>query len=172
MENSKPSYAKLCECGCGREIKDSGKVKTGRRKFFSRSCSAKRMIGVVRTSKASNTLFNCDKCRNDYDPTAGKQRWCQVCCPSLTARRRLQRYNLSQPEFDAMLAKQGGGCPVCKRVGIDMVVDHDHSCCPGTETCGNCIRGLLCHVCNRFVGMVEASNHLFADAMVYLQGGN
>ena len=31
-------------------------------------------------------------------------------------------------------------------------VDHDHSCCPGSKTCGKCLRGLACQKCNQGIG--------------------
>lgn len=156
-------------CKCGKKIEDRGVVKTIKRAFCSRQCAGDSRVGSKRTWGAG--IRGCVKCGSVYEATSTKQKWCTTCCPTLTARRRLQRYNLSQPEFDALLLKQGGRCPICKNVDKEMVVDHDHSCCSESDTCGKCIRGLLCHVCNRFVGMIEATNHLFADAMTYLQGG-
>lgn len=34
-------------------------------------------------------------------------------------------------------------------------VDHDHECCPGDASCGECIRGALCSRCNVFLGLIE-----------------
>jgi hypothetical protein len=43
----------------------------------------------------------------------------------------------------------------CYRCGLEALkgqmrhIDHDHDCCPGSYTCGKCVRGVLCAPCNR-----------------------
>ena len=56
-----------------------------------------------------------------------------------------KRYRL-RPEQYAELIKDG--CAICG-THEDLCVDHDHSCCPGSRTCGKCIRGALCKKHNR-----------------------
>jgi hypothetical protein len=57
-------------------------------------------------------------------------------------------------DYGAMLEAQGGGCAICGRKDSGnprttaLHVDHDHMCCPGQRSCGKCIQGILCHVCN------------------------
>ena len=61
-------------------------------------------------------------------------------------------YGITPQDYDAMLAAQGGGCAICGRKQYknqNLCVDHDHSCCPGSKSCGKCVRGLLCHRCNQ-----------------------
>jgi hypothetical protein len=37
------------------------------------------------------------------------------------------------------------------------VVDHDHNCCPGRRSCGECIRGLVHGRCNILIGHAQAA---------------
>lgn len=71
------------------------------------------------------------------------------------ARRLAQVYNIT-PEFYAdLLATQGGACAICQRATGKtkrLAVDHDHSCCDGPVSCGQCVRGLLCGTCNKILG--------------------
>lgn len=67
-------------------------------------------------------------------------------------------YRVSIKWYEETLAAQGGGCAICgKRPSKTrrLSVDHDHSCCPGEKTCGECIRGLLCITCNVWLGFYE-----------------
>lgn len=71
---------------------------------------------------------------------------------------RKYRYGISQEQYEAMLVSQNNACAVCKEEFGGKVrpnVDHDHNCCPGMKTCGKCVRGILCHGCNAFAGLIE-----------------
>jgi hypothetical protein len=50
------------------------------------------------------------------------------------------RYGLSIDEYTSMIKD---GCAVCGTLD-NLCVDHDHNCCPGKQSCGKCIRGILC----------------------------
>ncbi len=73
----------------------------------------------------------------------------------------ISKYKITQQMYDAKLAAQGGGCGICGILPDDdkkpFTVDHDHSCCPGTSTCGNCVRGILCNNCNLKIGWYDAN---------------
>lgn len=68
----------------------------------------------------------------------------------------LSKYGITVADYDAILIAQGGGCAGCgvatSRDGRRLAVDHDHKCCPGSRSCGKCVRGLLCTNCNRGLG--------------------
>lgn len=85
-----------------------------------------------------------------------------------------RKYDLSLEEYDQMLARQGGGCAICRSTiargqGGRFQVDHDHSCCPDQFTCGECLRGLLCGNCNKALGLLGESVDVLKRAIAYLE---
>jgi hypothetical protein len=67
-------------------------------------------------------------------------------------------YGIDPEFYAALLQYQGGKCYICRRAtdrseggSKSLAVDHDHSCCADTKSCGRCVRGLLCNTCNRIV---------------------
>jgi Recombination endonuclease VII len=82
-------------------------------------------------------------------------------------------YGLELEDYERLLAEQGGGCAICGATepggrGKRFHVDHDHSCCPGLRSCGNCIRGLLCHACNTGIGCLGDDVDRLMAAAAYL----
>jgi hypothetical protein len=74
------------------------------------------------------------------------------------ARSRASRYNITVERLQELLA---AGCyaPSCKTTGSGvngLVIDHDHNCCAGGRSCGNCVRGALCSRHNKYLGFLEA----------------
>lgn len=45
-------------------------------------------------------------------------------------------------------------CELCGETEA-LSIDHDHSCCSGSYSCGACVRGVLCTDCNSKLGVVE-----------------
>lgn len=82
---------------------------------------------------------------------------------------RRRRYGISPEEFDRLYAEQKGECGVCSKKIFDgsgqgrdaLAVDHDHKT--------GKIRGLLCAVCNRGLGMFEDSPERLEKAAIYLK---
>lgn len=84
----------------------------------------------------------------------------------------LSKFGLTTEQFSDILNAQGGLCAICRGsvtyAGKSMVVDHDHSCCPGAKTCGKCIRGILCGHCNFMLGHAKDSPEILLSAIKYL----
>ena len=59
--------------------------------------------------------------------------------------------------YKSTLEKQGGHCALCDSTGNGrkLILDHDHTCCDTTYSCGKCLRGLLCQGCNIRLGYLE-----------------
>ena len=86
----------------------------------------------------------------------------------------LRSYGITLQERDEMLAKQGGVCLICgtpETAQRRLQVDHDHDCCSGNETCGRCIRGLICQQCNRAMGLLNDDAGTIAAVVKYLRAG-
>lgn len=47
-------------------------------------------------------------------------------------------------------------------------LDHDHACCPGSKSCGGCVRGWLCRRCNTVLGLVGDSPETLQGLVSYL----
>lgn len=87
---------------------------------------------------------------------------------------RLSKYGLDEDSYQAILAAQDNKCAICKREGLnasekELAIDHDHACCPGNRSCGECVRGLLCQVCNQALGMFQDSEEILLSAIQYLK---
>ena len=87
------------------------------------------------------------------------------------ARRLLATYNLTVEQYEAIYAHQGGKCALCQRATGKvrrLACDHDHACCDGPTSCGNCVRGLLCGTCNKTLGHYRDDPAAFQRAIDYL----
>lgn len=93
--------------------------------------------------------------------------------PLARLRLKLRQYHLTVEQYHDMLEMQGRRCPgcgvSCDEPGITRFsVDHDHACCPGTRSCGECVRGLLCNPCNLAIGHVADNPHTLIALGTYL----
>lgn len=67
----------------------------------------------------------------------------------------VRTYGLRAGDYERILAAQGERCFVCRWArGLKrkLSADHDHACCAGPTSCGECVRALLCSSCNTTVG--------------------
>lgn len=119
-------------------------------------------IEHVPGTKRSRT--NCQRCgaRFEYYETQMVQHRYQDLARSLCAqcrnvlRHQMTKHHLTEAQTLA-LARAGAVCQLCgvKRRGAQLVVDHDHVCCKGTASCGECVRGFVCDPCNRALAGLE-----------------
>lgn len=83
-------------------------------------------------------------------------------------RKRLKAYNLTEDEYYKLLDRQDGKCAVCGQIPDVFHIDHDHRCCPAGESCGRCVRGLLCSRCNQGIGFLQDDFRVAYSAYAYL----
>jgi hypothetical protein len=78
----------------------------------------------------------------------------------------LKRYNGSEEQYNAQLAKQNGTCALCPNTHFHkgrnrLAWDHEHL----TDE----FRGLLCNICNMVVGVVENNPEFLTKLTKYLE---
>ena len=136
-----------------------------------RSLSPLYFVGQYRYDE--NGRKACFSCRQWLDVSEfysnGKPR-----CRGCHRRHDQARKHHTTPEFiDSIYDRQNGCCPICsapiERTGA--YLDHDHSCCEGLYSCGECIRGLLCNKHNLMLGMIDDSVDQLRAAVEYLERG-
>ena len=84
----------------------------------------------------------------------------------------LRRHGLTVPEFHELLRSQNNRCMICQALFSDNLtphIDHDHECCKGARSCGSCVRGLLCGLCNSGLGFFKENIQSLQRAVEYLK---
>lgn len=87
----------------------------------------------------------------------------------------VRRWGLTIDQYEEMRRTQGDACAICGGTnpnGYRLSVDHDHTCCPGNYSCGQCVRGLLCSGCNLAIGHAGDSAGRLRRAADYLDQNN
>lgn len=119
----------------------------------------------------------CATCREGHD----SQRWCRECGWQPESRftfavragegnghcdqcRQAWKHGTT---VAAVCEIQGVEAPACEACGSvdDLVIDHDHECCPGGFSCGRCVRGYLCrthNIAEGILGTAESALQLAA----------
>ena len=137
---------------------------------------------------------NCNKCSTvkpfadfyrDRTGKYGLSAYCKECAKAKTKKYReddprrkrgndlRHKFNVTIEWYEGKLEEQGGVCAICERPdpsGRSLAVDHDHSCCPGKTSCGECVRSLLCGNCNTGIGKFQDDVQLLQAAIAYLGG--
>jgi Recombination endonuclease VII len=105
---------------------------------------------------------------------------CSTCTRIALAKRErkheLKHYHLTPEKYAEMSEAQNHRCLLCGRTASEadpkakhLCVDHDHACCLGQQTCGQCIRGLICQQCNRMLGNARDDFETLLAAATYVK---
>lgn len=91
-----------------------------------------------------------------------------------TTRNRLKsNYSITIDQYNKIKNDQNDRCLICNIHESDtkngLYVDHDHLCCNKKNTCGKCIRGLLCKSCNMGLGNFKDKVSSLKNAIIYLE---
>jgi predicted nucleic acid-binding Zn ribbon protein len=126
-------------------------------------------------SKYPQKRFNpkpCKHCGTVFEPLAPSHLYCSDACrDKVYSNRYLKKnYNMNVDELQKMGELQNDKCGICQETGFKMreshktylVVDHDHAT--------GAVRGLLCHNCNRGLGLFQDSKDNLLRAIQYLEG--
>lgn len=113
----------------------------------------------------------CRKCGNIFTPLAPSHHYCSYKCGCESAAENYlnSTYGITLEEYRAIYRKQEGKCAICKKEGFTLqddiktplVLDHHHL--------SGGVRGLLCHNCNRAIGLFKDDVNLFKEAIAYIQ---
>lgn len=116
----------------------------------------------------------CRGCETVFEPMAPSNLYCSEVCrvQAFTNNYYRNAYGITCDEWEALYKTQGGVCAICLQEGFTMkeshvaklMVDHCH-------TTGR-VRGLLCHNCNRALGLLKDSTENLTRAIAYLAVSN
>ncbi len=111
----------------------------------------------------------CPTCAVTYTPEAPSQKYCSPGCKGKNAYY-TRNYGITEQEYETMKERQNYKCAICGSGGFlignnnhseSLVVDHNH------ET--GKVRDLLCHNCNRGLGLFQDNPELLRTAYNYLK---
>jgi len=129
---------------------------------------------TAKPEKYPQGYFNdkpCKECSAKFSPLAPSHLYCTDACAKLAFTRKYlkKQYKITYEFYMEMYNKYGGKCHICKSVGfkidpnqkLNLAVDHCH------ET--GLVRGMLCHNCNRALGLFQDNTEYLRNAVEYLE---
>jgi hypothetical protein len=113
----------------------------------------------------------CKCCKKLFSPIAPSHMYCSQGCADIGVQDAYlyREYGITSKDYYKMHSDQSGLCKLCNKEGFTMaehhklklVVDHDHNT--------GKVRGLLCHNCNRALGLFKESIDSLNNAIRYLE---
>lgn len=128
-----------------------------------RECSKKRLKGIYANRTPEEKEKHNKEQREHRAANPEMYRWTAI----------RKNYKLTQEDFERLLESQNNCCAICETDEPggrynQWCIDHDHSCCPGPKSCGECVRGLLCKSCNWGLGNFGDDLNRLRNAIEYL----
>lgn len=179
-----PDATKECGC-CGQTLplSDYHRARNAKDGYLNtcKSCVKRRQATILATPKAvlpAGSTKTCRACGKALDVSQftvanlykdGLSSQCKPCQRAyrqqfkegVARRKRLRTYGMTEDQFDKLLAAAEGKCQICRREltpdrgRTGYAIDHDHECCSGQQSCGRCVRGLVCQACNWMLGRID-----------------
>lgn len=118
-----------------------------------------RVNNLCKTEKRYTQGCRCDGCRAAHAEYNRQYRKTVKGRKSMKAMN-LRKFGLTLSQFDGMLRLQSGCCDICHETMDPPCVDHDHDT--------GIVRGLLCHSCNRGIGLLGDSPERLKNAISYI----
>lgn len=157
-------WCKACVSENNHKNYEKNREKVLARQAEQRAADPEHFSEISRTSRAKNrerhNAYNRQRYQTKRVEILAKNRWQHMA----------RKFGITAESFATLLEGQGGGCAICGAEEAAWHVDHDHTCCPSTRTCGKCVRGILCRGCNIGLGNFRDDLELLKRAISYLQG--
>jgi hypothetical protein len=132
-------------------------------------------------------MKTCIKCKNTFDFSYFYKRnnhyvtYSSACKECVKAERKenhkpldkknydlIRAYNITINDFKKMFDEQEGKCKICSKSIKFMSEDKTKSACVDHCHTTNKVRGLLCHSCNRALGLFQDNKNNLEKAIQYL----
>lgn len=182
---------KCAHTGCRRDARIKGHCAGHRKQYMDTgetwdfgAVKSTSTFSQCRRSGCTDTPFKSSLCethfneRQDWIDKTGRRCSVNNCIGSAAgenilcaSHKKIASKYFPTPEAYAAFRAEHPACDLCG-ADIRLAVDHDHSCCPGGETCGNCIRGLLCYGCNVGIGNLRDNPALLRKAAEYIEANS
>jgi hypothetical protein len=133
----------------------------------------------IRAREWDGTCSRCGRDDGGFTPSSRRAgAWCKRCHreykkeTSTPEQRKAHNlwgtHRMRLVEYNVRVSEQQGKCAICGQEA-KLTIDHDHKCCPGQKSCGQCHRELLCTGCNTGLGHFRDNPEVLELAAEYIR---